>query len=174
MRALGIDPGSVRTGYGVVEERRGGGLIHIDSGIVAPDTDWAFADRLHAIGAQLRLLVREFRPDAVSIETLFYAKNVQSAMKLAHARGVAMAACAEAGLPVFEYTAGQIKQATVGHGHADKHQVQQMVRMILGLPEIAQEDASDALAAAICHQQFASVPLALQTKGKDGLQRSRR
>jgi crossover junction endodeoxyribonuclease RuvC len=158
MRTLGIDPGTIRTGYGVVEERRGGGLIHIDSGIVAPDTTWAFADRLHAIGAQLRLLVREFKPQAVSIESLFYAKNVQSALKLAHARGVAMFAGAEAGLAVFEYTAGQIKQATVGHGRADKHQVQQMVRMILGLPEVAQEDASDALAAAICHQQYASSP----------------
>ncbi len=164
MRTLGIDPGSVKTGYGVVEDRRGGGFIHIDCGIVSPDVKWAFADRLHGIGDGLRRLIKEFRPEAVSIETLFFAKNVQSAMKLAHARGVAMMVAAEAGLPVFEYTAGQIKQAVVGHGRAEKNQVQQMVRVILGLPEIAQEDASDALAAAICHVQFRNMPQVLQLK----------
>lgn len=165
MRTLGIDPGTVRTGYGVVEERRGGGLTHIDNGIIAPDTKWQFADRLHEIGAQLRLLIREFKPQALSIESIFYAKNVQSAFKLAHARGVAMFVGAECGLAVFEYTAGQIKQATVGNGRADKLQVQMMVRMILGLPEVAQEDASDALAAAICHQQYASSPALAMIRG---------
>lgn len=161
MRTLGIDPGSVRTGYGVVEEKRGGGLLHVDNGIVATDTTLPFSDRLHQIGAHLRLLVREFRPESVSIETLFFAKNVESALKLAHARGVAMMVAAEAGLPVFEYTAGQIKQATVGHGRAEKHQVQAMIRILLGLPEVAQEDASDALAAAICHLQYRCAPALL-------------
>jgi crossover junction endodeoxyribonuclease RuvC len=129
---------------------------------VAPDEKWAFAERLAAIGDGLRRLIRELRPEAVAIETLFYAKNAQSAMKLAHARGVAMMVAAEAGLAVFEYTAGQIKQATVGHGRAEKHQVAEMVRAILGLPEVAQEDASDALAAAICHLQFRAMPQLLQ------------
>jgi crossover junction endodeoxyribonuclease RuvC len=146
----------------VVDERRGGGFVHIDCGIVMPDVKWAFSDRLHAIGDGLRRLIRDLKPEAVSIETLFYAKNAQSAMKLAHARGVAMMVAAEAGLPVFEYTAGQIKQATVGHGRAEKTQVQEMVRVILGLAEVAQEDASDALAAAICHLQYRSVPAILQ------------
>ncbi|MCC6812090.1 MAG: crossover junction endodeoxyribonuclease RuvC [Deltaproteobacteria bacterium] len=164
MRTLGIDPGSVKTGYGVVEERRGGGFVHVDCGIVAPDTRWSFADRLHGIGDGLRRLIRELKPEAVSIETLFHAKNAQSAMKLAHARGVAMMVAAEAGLAVFEYTAGQIKQATVGHGRAEKQQVAEMVRVILGLKEVAQEDASDALAAAICHLQFKSMPQILQLK----------
>lgn len=162
MRTLGIDPGSVKTGYGVVDERRGGGFVHVDCGIVMPDEGRKFAERLADIGDGLRKLIREFRPDAVSIETMFYAKNAQSAMKLAHARGVAMMVAAEAGLPVFEYTAGQIKQATVGHGRAEKTQVQEMVRVILGLREVAQEDASDALAAAICHLQFKSIPLVLR------------
>lgn len=160
MRALGIDPGSIKTGYGFVEERRGGGFIHIDNGIVMPDAT-EFAERLCLIGSGLRRLIADYKPDVVAIETLFYAKNVQSAMKLAHARGVAMAVAADAKLPVFEYTAGQIKQATVGHGRAEKHQVAEMVRVILGLPEVAQEDASDALAAAICHLQFQKMPALL-------------
>ena len=162
MRTLGIDPGSLRTGYGVVEDKRGGGLCHVDNGIVAPEPEWEMPKRLSYIASHLRELIREFRPDAVSIETLFYAKNVQSALKLAQARGVAMLMAAEVPLPVFEYTAGQIKQATVGHGRAEKHQVAEMVRMILGLPEVAAEDASDALAAAICHSQFANQPALLR------------
>jgi crossover junction endodeoxyribonuclease RuvC len=162
VRTLGIDPGSLKTGYGIIEERRGGGFLHIDNGIVAFESSRDLGARLVVIGEGLRRVIQEYRPEAVSIEALFYAKNVQSAMKLAHARGVAMFVAAEAGLPVFEYTAGQIKQATVGHGRAEKHQVQEMVRVILGLPEIAQEDASDALAAAICHAQFRSMPAMLQ------------
>lgn len=162
MRVLGIDPGSLKTGYGFIEQRRGGGILHVDNGIVGADDDVEFSLRLCAIARGLRQLIAEYRPEAVSIETLFYAKNVQSALKLAHARGVAMVVAAEAGLPVFEYTAGQIKQATVGHGRAEKHQVQQMVKLLLGLPEVAQEDASDALAAAICHMQYQSVPAVLR------------
>lgn len=162
MRTLGIDPGSLKTGYGVVEPKRGGGLQHIDNGIVMPEADWELPRRLSYIAARLRELIREFKPEAVAIETLFYAKNVQSALKLAHARGVAVLMAAEVPLPVFEYTAGQIKQATVGHGRAEKHQVAEMVRLILGLPEVAAEDASDALAAAICHQQFANQPAVLR------------
>jgi crossover junction endodeoxyribonuclease RuvC len=158
MRALGIDPGSLKTGYGIVEERRGGGFFHIDNGIVAFEESRELAARLVVIGEGLRRVIQEYKPEVVAIESLFFAKNVQSALKLAHARGVAMFVAAEAGLPVFEYTAGQIKQATVGHGRAEKNQVQQMVRIILGLPEVAQEDASDALAAAICHLQFRTAP----------------
>lgn len=162
MRTFGIDPGSIKTGYGIVEARRGGGLHHVDNGIVMPDQGVELPQRLVYIADRLRLLMREFRPDAVSIESLFYSKNVQSAMKLAHARGVAMLVAAELSLPIFEYTAGQIKQASVGHGRAEKHQVAEMVKMILGLPEVAAEDASDALAAAICHQQFAGQPALLR------------
>lgn len=162
MRTLGIDPGSRHTGYGVVEVRRGGGIAHIDNGVLSPAANCELPERLAYIASHLRLLIREFKPQAVAIETLFFAKNVQSAMKLAHARGVAMLMAAEVPLPVFEYTAGQIKQATVGHGRAEKHQVAEMVKMILGLPEVAAEDASDALAAAICHQQFAGQPALLR------------
>jgi len=173
---MGIDPGSRFCGYGVVDSRRGGGFVHIDNGLVAPNSDDSFANKLCHIAGELRRLILEHRPQAVAIEMLFYAKNVQSALKLAHARGVSMLVAAEVGLPVFEYTAGQIKQATVGHGRADKNQVQQMVRAILGLPEIAQEDASDALAAAICHLQFAQAPATLREAMKlaSSKKRSRR
>ncbi len=166
MRTLGIDPGSIKTGYGIIEERRGGGLLHVDNGIVAHAEAAELPERLVAIGLGLRAVIREYRPEVVAIEALFYAKNVQSALKLAHARGVAMFVAHEAGLRVFEYTAGQIKQATVGHGRAEKHQVQEMVRVILGLPEVAQEDASDALAAAICHAQFRGMPELLAAKAR--------
>jgi len=165
IRTLGIDPGTRLTGYGIVEQLgRASRLLHIDNGVIIPQDTFSFADKLYYIGDKIRALITEFKPHVCSIERLFYAKNVQSALKLSHARGVAMMMAAQHGLPVFEYTALQIKQASVGHGHADKIQVQEMVRMILGLKEVAQEDASDALAAAICHLQYAHSPVALITQ----------
>jgi len=150
MRILGIDPGSRITGYGLLE-KRGNRLLHIDNGAIFTRSDAPLDVRLKTIYGELCRLIGDHAPDAVAVERIFAAKNALSALKLGHARGVAILAGANANLPVFEYTALQVKSAVVGHGRAAKIQVQQMVRTLMGLPEIAQEDASDALAVAICH-----------------------
>jgi len=113
--------------------------------------DSPLADRLALIYSQLEELILQFQPDAMAVEQVFVAKNPASALKLGHARGVALLAGVKANLPVSEYTALQVKSAVVGYGRAAKAQVQQMTRTLLCLPEIAQEDAADALAVAICH-----------------------
>lgn len=150
MRILGIDPGSRITGYGLID-KQGNRLLHVDNGAISTRSDDELADRLQIIYQDLQKVIAEYAPDAMVIERVFVAKNAQSALKLGHARGAAMLAGVNAGLPVAEYSALEVKSAVVGYGRADKKQVQQMVRMLLKLPEIAQEDASDALAVAICH-----------------------
>lgn len=150
MRILGIDPGTRITGYGLIE-KLGNRLLHVDNGAIYTRTDAPLADRLKTIYNGLSRVIADYAPEAVAVERIFVAKNALSALKLGHARGVAMLAGVNAGLPVAEYTAVEVKQAVVGYGKAAKPQVQQMVKMLLNLPEIAQEDASDALAAAICH-----------------------
>lgn len=152
MRVLGIDPGSHITGYGIVEHE-GGAIRHIDNGGIRPDAHLPLAKRLHSIYSGLAQLISKHRPDIAVVENVFVAKNARSSLLLGHARGVAILAASEAGVPVAEYQPSQIKQAVVGQGQATKHQIQQMVRAILSLPEIAIEDASDALAVAICHCQ---------------------
>jgi crossover junction endodeoxyribonuclease RuvC len=151
VKIFGIDPGSDRTGYGCVEAS---GSRHrlVTCGAIRTPPLAAFPDKLLAIHTQLAALIAGCRPDCVAIENLFHATNVRSALKLGHARGVAMLAAVEAGLPVVEYTPAEIKRAVVGYGRAEKHQVQQMVKLLLGLAEPpAPHDAADALAVAICH-----------------------
>jgi crossover junction endodeoxyribonuclease RuvC len=150
MRVLGIDPGSRITGYGIID-KEGSRLIHVDNGAIFTDSQKDFPLRLQRIYRGLTEVIERFRPDAVAVENIFFATNVQSALKLGQARGAAIVAGVNAGLPVFEYTALQVKQAVVGHGRADKQQVQKMLKVLLNLPEVAQEDASDALATAVCH-----------------------
>lgn len=150
MRILGIDPGSRATGYGLIEQQ-GNRLIHLDNGAIFTRSGDDLALRLQRIYAELTRLIHEFRPEAVAVEQVFMAKNPASALKLGHARGVALLAGVNADLPVAEYSALQVKSAVVGYGRAAKTQVQQMTRTLLNLPEIAQEDAADALAVAICH-----------------------
>ncbi|HTM32024.1 MAG TPA: crossover junction endodeoxyribonuclease RuvC [Vicinamibacterales bacterium] len=151
MKVFGIDPGSERTGFGCVDSD---GRRHrlLRCGAITAGSNAAFADRL---GTIYRALVHELdacRPDCVAIENLFYATNVRSALKLGHARGVAMLAAVEYGLPVLEYTPAEIKRAVVGYGRAEKGQVQQMVKLLLGLDRVpSPHDAADALAVAICH-----------------------
>ncbi len=112
----------------------------------------SFPEKLLKIHTGLAVLLAECRPDCVAIENLFHSNNARSALKLGHARGVAMLAAVEAGLPVAEYTPAEIKRAVVGYGRAEKHQVQQMVKLLLGLPALpTPHDAADALAVAICH-----------------------
>jgi crossover junction endodeoxyribonuclease RuvC len=150
MRVLGVDPGSRITGYGIID-KEGNRLVHVDNGAIFTDSHKDFPSRLQRIHQGLTEVIERYRPDAMAVENIFFATNVQSALKLGQARGAAIVAGVNAGLPVFEYTALQVKQAVVGHGRADKQQVQKMLKALLNLPEVAQEDASDALAAAVCH-----------------------
>ena len=151
MKIFGIDPGCERTGYGCIETDGSRQRILV-CGAIATRTASTFPEKLLAIHSRLVALLGECRPDGVAIESLFHATNVRSALKLGHARGVAMLAAVEAGLPVAEYTPAEIKRAVVGYGRAEKHQVQEMVKLILGLGvPPSSYDASDALAVAICH-----------------------
>ena len=151
MKIFGIDPGSDRTGYGCVETDGSRHRIVLCGAITTPSLA-SFPAKLLTIHSRLAVLLGECRPDCVAIENLFHAVNVRSALKLGHARGVAMLAAVEAGLPVVEYTPAEIKRAVVGYGRAEKHQVQQMVKLILGLAAVpTPHDAADALAVAICH-----------------------
>ena len=151
MRIFGIDPGSERTGYGCVETD---GSRHrmVACGAISAPPHATFPEKLLVIHTRLAALLIECRPDAVAIENLFFATNVRSALKLGHARGVAMLAAVEAGVDVFEYTPAEIKRAVVGYGRAEKSQVQQMIKLLLGLTAVpSPHDAADALAVAICH-----------------------
>jgi crossover junction endodeoxyribonuclease RuvC len=151
VRVFGIDPGSERTGYGCVDSD---GREHrlVLCGAVRTRASDTFPDKLGAIHRELSLLIADCHPDCVAIENLFHAVNVRSALKLGHARGVAMLAAVEAGLSVVEYTPAEIKRAVVGYGRAEKPQVQQMVKLLLRLERVpSPHDAADALAVAICH-----------------------
>ena len=151
MRIFGIDPGSERTGYGCVESDGRRHRLVACGAIAAPPAD-TFPNRLARIHSELSALLASCRPDCVAIENLFHANNVRSALKLGHARGVAMLAAVEAGCEVVEYTPAEIKRAVVGYGRAEKRQIGQMVKLLLGLTAApSPHDAADALAVAICH-----------------------
>jgi crossover junction endodeoxyribonuclease RuvC len=157
VRVFGIDPGSLRTGYGCIDSD---GSCHrlVVCGAIATRGCETFADRLVAIHRELVALIAVHAPAVVAVENLFHAANVRSALKLGHARGVALLAAAGQGVPIAEYTPAEIKRAVVGYGRAEKHQVQEMVRLLLGLPAVPEpNDAADALAVAICHVHM-SVP----------------
>jgi crossover junction endodeoxyribonuclease RuvC len=151
VRVLGIDCGSERTGYGVIESD---GAEHrmIAAGVIRTSPKWPFEKRLLEIAEGLRRLIREHRPECAAVEEVFYSANVKTALKLAHVRGIALLSIAEAGMGLAEYSPLEVKTSVVGYGRAEKCQVQMMVRSLLRLPEpVASEDASDALAVAICH-----------------------
>ena len=165
MRVFGIDPGSERTGYGCVETD---GSLHriVMCGAISSPALASFPDKLQRIHGQLTLFLKECQPESVAIENLFFSVNVRSALKLGHARGVAMLAAVEAGVPVFEYTPAEIKRAVVGYGRADKAQVQQMIKLLLGLDALpSPHDAADALAIAICHVHSRPRPGAVDPRG---------
>lgn len=156
MRILGIDPGIESTGYGLIETdgTRHSAILY---GAIRSGRRKYFPDRLRDIHAGLTAILDREEVHVVAVEGIFHAVNVRSALKLGHARGVALLAAAQAHLPVFEYSPLQIKQAIVGYGRAEKSQVQTMVRLLLSLPEIPRpDDAADALAVAICHGHRAS------------------
>jgi len=150
MIVLGIDPGSRIAGWGMVDVM-GSRVKHIDNGSLYCESEGPFAERLKYLFNEVSRLIRHYQPEVMAVERIFYHKNVASLEKLGEARGVLMASGAVAGLPVFEYTALQVKKAVTGHGAAGKDQVQQMVRRLLSLRDVAEENASDALAVAICH-----------------------
>lgn len=159
MRVLGIDPGTATTGYGVVEEARGG-LVAVAFGAVRTPAGEKPEARLVTIFHELSSLIERHRPDAVAIEELFFNKNVRTALAVGQARGVCLLAAAESGLMVAEYTPLQVKQAVTGAGRAAKEQVGYMVRALLGLPAVPKpDDVADALAVAICHVHTARASL---------------
>jgi crossover junction endodeoxyribonuclease RuvC len=159
VRVLGIDPGSLVTGFGVVEEQANG-LQALAWGAVRTTARQPLSERLKCIYDGLFKAVQTWQPDAVSVEQVFFAENPKTALTLGHARGVALLTVAHAALPLVEYSALEIKMAVTGYGRAAKPQMQQMVQMLLHLDQLPQPaDAADALAAAICHlhtQRFRS------------------
>jgi crossover junction endodeoxyribonuclease RuvC len=151
VRVLGIDCGSERTGYGVIESDGG---VHrmVAAGVIRTSPSWPLEKRLLAIAAGLRELIREHAPESAAVEEVFFSANVKTALKLAHVRGIALLSIAEAGMQLGEYSPLEVKMSVVGYGRAEKSQVKTMVRSLLRLKEpIASEDACDALAVAICH-----------------------
>ena len=151
MRIIGLDPGLRHTGWGVVD-KNGSKFAFVAAGVISADTTPSLAERLAELHAHLMKVLDEFSPDEASIEKTFVNVNPESTLKLGQARGVVLLAPALKGLPVGEYTPNQIKKMIVGVGHADKKQVDMMVRKMLPtLPENILADASDALAIAVCH-----------------------
>jgi len=151
MRVLGVDTGSRITGYGVIETD-GADCVLVDSGVIRLNPEDALALRLRAIHERVLSVIEDLKPDEAAFESVFYSANVQSALKLGHARGVCIHAAAVSDVPVFEYSPAEVKMAVTGYGRAEKPQVQQMVRALLKLANwTAPYDESDALAVAICH-----------------------
>lgn len=153
MRILGIDPGSHVTGYGVIE-KEGNYLRHFMHGEVKPSKSSLLSTVLISIHQQLSAVIKETSPDAIAIENIFYGKNVRSLIKQAQVRGLVIFTGANFGIPVFEYSPLEVKQAVVGYGRAEKRQVQIMVKAILKLSSLPPADAADALAVAVCHANF--------------------
>lgn len=157
MIIMGIDPGFAITGYGIVKYE-GNKFSPLEYGSVQTKAGTPFTQRLLKLDDEISLIIEKFKPDAISVEELFFNKNIKTAIAAAHGRGVVLAAAARSGTEVFEYTPLQVKQAVVGYGRADKAQVQQMVKAILNLPEIPKpDDVADALAIAVCHGHSAKM-----------------
>ena len=152
MRIIGIDPGTGILGFGVIDFHPGKKPKLVDAGVVTTPAHTPLDERLVDIYDSLTDIIKDTKPDVMSIEKLFFAQNITTAISVSHARGVAMLAGAKAKMPIFEYTPLQIKQTLTGYGRADKKQVQEMVRIHLNLTEVPKpDDCADALAAAITH-----------------------
>ena len=152
MKILGIDPGLVNTGFGIVSYKKT--IEAIDYGTISPDKYLSLSARLHTIYSDTKVLIEKYSPDCLSIEEVFYSNNVKTTMKLGQARGAVLIAAADYNLAVYEYSARKIKLSLTGNGRSTKEQVQFMVenRLKIKLGDI-KNDASDALAAALCHEQ---------------------
>lgn len=151
MRVMGIDPGISHTGFGIVDAWRGQRLYAVASGVIRTESRLPFVERLSRLHGELGALFLRWRPDHMAIESLFFARDPRSALLLGHARGVVVLSAALAGIPVFEYSATEIKKAVCAYGHAEKSQVQAMIKTLLGLDRPVANHAADALAASICH-----------------------
>jgi len=157
MRLIGIDPGLRQTGWGVISVS-GNRLSHVSDGIVESNPNLTLAQRLKQIHGGLQGVMREYNPDEAAVEETFVNMNPTSTLKLGQARGIALLVPAEFGLPVGEYPPNLVKKTVVGSGHAEKQQIQMMVRMLLPGCIVATSDAADALAVAICHAQHKQAP----------------
>jgi crossover junction endodeoxyribonuclease RuvC len=155
-RVLGIDPGTLRLGYGVVEHDGRATLRYVECGVITAPARDSRPARLAEIGRGLRELLLELRPNAVAMEEAFYGKNVQSTLALGEARGVAIFVASELGLAISGYAPSMVKQSVVGHGRATKEQIGYLVRALLSLRRTPEPDAADALAIAICHARAAA------------------
>ena len=156
MRVLGIDCGTERTGFGVIDSD---GRIHriLAAGVIRTSPKSPMEARLLIIADGLRRVIGDHQPESAAVEEVFHAVNVKTALKLAHARGVALMTVAEAGLTLGEYSPLEVKTSVVGYGRAEKQQVQMMVRSLVGnYPDLESEDAADAVAVAICHASHAA------------------
>ncbi|PIE06040.1 MAG: crossover junction endodeoxyribonuclease RuvC [Sorangium cellulosum] len=162
MRVIGIDPGTRHLGWGVVRAE-GTKIVHEAHGIIHTNTTLSLAQRLLQIDKALGKVLEQFPPEHGAVESIFFSKDPQAAAKLGHARGVVLLLLARAGVPVSEYPPSRVKRAVSGRGRADKKQVAMMVRALLGLKELPGADATDALAVAITHAQFARVEQAMRT-----------
>jgi crossover junction endodeoxyribonuclease RuvC len=150
--ALGIDPGTATTGYGLIRLEPDGNLLAVKYGVITTPKDTPAHERLVMLYDQLKELLNEHKPDTAAVEKLFFQRNITTAIAVGQARGVMLLALAQAGLDVFEYTPNEIKQAVAGYGSAGKRQMQEMVRVLLRLDDIPRpDDAADALAVAITH-----------------------
>jgi crossover junction endodeoxyribonuclease RuvC len=164
MLVLGIDPGTALCGYGLVRTEKDD-LSLVAYGAVSTHANSPLPPRLLQIYNSLTSLIADHRPDAAAVEKLFFAKNARTALAVGHARGVALLAAAQANLPVFEYTPNEVKQAIVGYGGAQKHQMQQMVQVLLHLDFVPEpDDAADAIAVAICHLHTARLRELVETQ----------
>jgi crossover junction endodeoxyribonuclease RuvC len=162
MIVLGIDPGTASTGYGVVA-RRGGRVVALDGGVVSTSPVEPLERRLADIHAALGDLLEEHDPAAMAVEAVYFGRNVRTALAVGHARGAALLAAGQRGVPVFAYTPQQVKSAVCGSGRAEKDQVQRMVRALLALPAPPRPDhVADALAVAICHANGAPARAAVE------------
>lgn len=151
MKIIGIDPGTATLGFGVIEYSNAKSIL-VDGGVIKTSPDDSDADRLKTIFDELSGVIENVHPEAMAIEKLFFAQNVTTAMTVSQARGVVMLLGKQGGMEVYEYTPLQIKQAITGYGRATKSQMQEMVRVLLGLKTIPKpDDCADALAAALCH-----------------------
>ena len=160
MIILGIDPGYATTGFGLIESERGSYRL-LQYGVITTPKELPFPQRLSILHSDMAELLRVTQPDASAVEELFWGHNITTGIGVSHGRGVILLALEQAGVPIFEYTPMQVKQAVVGYAKAEKHQVMDMTRRLLHMQEIAKpDDAADAIAIALCHARSSSSLLA--------------
>ena len=165
MRIIGIDPGSIKTGYGVIDSN-GSNTSYVASGVIDAKKD-SFNNRLKIIFESLAKIIKEHKPDQMAVETVFVHKNASSALKLGHARAAAICASFESSINIFEYSPREVKLSTVGTGKAEKEQVMEMVKLILSIKQVKLKiDESDALAVGICHAHSQSMKAKIEASSK--------